>query len=61
MITYILCYFLLEVCNLMFYFTGGYNENIALSLRKDIGLLNSVVDYKRLWRFLKLDKMDLAL
>lgn len=30
-----LCHCTLEVCDLLFNFTGGYNYKIALSLRKD--------------------------
>lgn len=52
---------MLEVCNLMFYFTGVYSEDIAQQLKIDIGLLNCVVDYERLWRLLMLNKMDFDL
>lgn len=45
----------------MLYFTGVYNEDIAQPLKIDIGLLNCVVDYERLWRLLKLKKMDFDL
>lgn len=46
MTMYVLCHCMLEVCNLPFDFIGGYNEEIALSLRRDWDIAESVKDYK---------------
>ena len=48
MIMYILCPYILEVCSLLFAFdfTRGYSEEIALSLKRDFGLLNSLKSVK---------------
>ena len=42
MLMHILCYFILEVCNLLLDFRGNYNEEITLSFKGDFGLLNNV-------------------
>lgn len=43
---YILCQYVLEVCNLLFDFTGGCSKEIALSLRRGFRLLNSAESVK---------------
>ena len=41
-VMYILHDCMLEVCNCLFDVTGYYSEEIALSLRRDFGLLSSL-------------------
>lgn len=42
MTTYVLCHYKLEVCNLPFDYIGGYNEEIALSLRREFEIVLSL-------------------
>ena len=49
-VIYILCHSMLGGCDLPFYFdfTGGYSEEIAVSLRRDserLNIVETVVDY----------------
>ena len=50
MVVHVLCRYVLQACDLsfVFYFPGDYSKEIAMSLRRDFGLLNSVetmIDY----------------
>ena len=50
------CHCIAEVCGLPSDFIGRYNKEIALRLRRDIGLLNAVdpaKDYGDFWRWTK--------